>query len=155
MAKKRRTTKTKRRVGHPTLPMQRHFFFGHEGRYFDLQAIFDKLNAQYFGGKLRGYRIVWGRRRRGRPALAIVFGTIQEEDRLIRIHPLLDRPLVPRWFLEYIVYHEMLHAFVPDRYDRAGRRVIHHAGFLKREQKFRWFRRAQRWERENLGRFLR
>ena len=80
---------------------------------------------------------------------------IQEEDRIIRIHPLLDREFVPRWYLEYVVYHEMLHAFVPDKYDAEGRRIIHHAGFLKRERKFRHYHSAIAWEQENLGRFLR
>jgi len=98
---------------------------------------------------------VWGRRRRERPKGYIVFGSIQEEDRVIRIHPLLDRPFVPQWYIEYVVFHEMLHAFVPDRYDSAGRRVVHHEGFLRRERSFRHYRRSLEWEHENLGRFLR
>ena len=68
---------------------------------------------------------------------------------------MLDREFVPRWYIEYVVYHEMLHAFVPDKYDAAGRRVIHHEGFVKRERKFRHYQAAIQWEQENLGRFLR
>jgi hypothetical protein len=147
--------KPKRKLSRPLLPMQRQFSFGGEGRYFDLGAIFKKLNARYFRGRLRGYRIVWGRRRRLRPLNYMVFGTIQEEDRVIRIHPLLDQAWVPAWFLEYVVYHEMLHAVVPDEHDASGRRIVHHQGFLDRERRFRWFRRAQKWEEENLARFLR
>ena len=49
---------------------------------------------------------------------------------MIRIHPLLDRAFVPTWFLEYVVFHEMLHAMVPDRYDEQGRRLVHHDGFV-------------------------
>ena len=145
----------KRKVATPKLPMQRQFCFGERGRFFDLQAIFKKLNARYFNNRLRGYSIVWGRKRRQRPKDEIVFGTIQEEDRAIRIHPLLDRALVPTWFLEYVVYHEMCHAVVRDRYDRAGRRIIHHEKFYAREREFHWFRRAKEWEEENLARFLR
>jgi hypothetical protein len=135
--------------------MQRQFAFAEQGRYFNLRAVFNKLNASYFGNKLKGYTVVWGRRRKQRPRESIVFGTIQEEDRIIRIHPLLDRSFVPQWFLEYVMYHEMLHAVVPDRYDEQGRRQIHHEGFYERERKFRWFRRAKAWEQENLARFLR
>ncbi len=135
--------------------MQRQFSFGEQGRFFNLRDIFDKLNAQYFGNRLRDYVILWGRKRKQRPKDYIVFGTIQEEDRLIRIHPLLDRAFVPTWFLEYVVYHEMLHAVVPDIYDEAGRRIVHHDGFNKRERRFRWFNRAKAWEEENLARFLR
>ena len=125
-----------------------------QGRVFNLRVIFDKLNEAYFGNRLRRYSIVWGRRRKGRPRDQIVFGTIQEEDRIIRIHPLLDRQFIPTWFLEYVIYHEMCHAVVRDRYDSSGRRIVHHDGFFARERQYRWFRRAKNWEQENLGRFL-
>jgi hypothetical protein len=35
--------KTKRKVGHPKLPMQRHLNLQHEGKYFDLRENFDRL----------------------------------------------------------------------------------------------------------------
>jgi hypothetical protein len=146
---------TKRYATTPRASVQRQFEFSTEGRFFDLQEVFDKINAQYFGAKLRRYTITWGQKRRKKPETMIVFGSIQEEDRIIRIHPLLDREFVPRWYIEYVVFHEMLHAFVPDKYDSSGRRIVHHEGFLKREREFRFYRRAQEWERENLGRFLR
>ena len=145
----------KRKVAKPQLPMQRQFAFAEQGRIYNLRAIFNKLNAKYFRNKLRGYTVTWARRRKQRPRGSIVFGTIQEEDRIIRIHPLLDRAMVPQWFLEYVMYHEMLHAMVPDRVDGAGRRIIHHEEFYEKERKFHWFRRAKLWEQENLARFLR
>ena len=145
----------KRKVASPKLPLQRQFCFGERGRFYDLSAIFHKLNARYFNNRLRNYTIVWGRKRRQRPKDYIVFGTIQEEDRVIRIHPLLDRSMVPTWFVEYVIYHEMCHAVVRDQYDRAGRRIVHHERFYARERQFHWFRRAKEWEEENLARFLR
>jgi hypothetical protein len=155
-APKRKKPTLKRKACTPRFPLQRQFEFSEpgQGRYFNLRAIFDKMNERYFGNRLKRYQIVWGRRRPERPREIIVFGTIQEEDRIIRIHPLLDRVFVPAWFVEYVVYHEMLHAFVPDEYDSAGRRRVHHEKFLAREKKFHWFRRAKVWEQENLGRFL-
>jgi len=145
----------KRKIATPTLPMQRQFAFVEQGVYFNLRKIFDKLNAAYFRNRLKGYTIMWGRKRRQRPKGAIIFGTIQEDDRMIRIHPLLDRSFVPTWFIEYVVYHEMLHAVVPDRFDRSGRRLVHHERFNEKEREYRWFRRAKVWEEENLARFLR
>ena len=152
----RRATKTpKRKACTPRFPLQRQFDFEEaQGRFFNLRAIFDKLNARYFRNRIKAYRILWGRRRRERPRETVVFGTIQEEDRLIRIPPLLDRAFVPTWFLEYVVYHEMLHSVVADRYDAEGRRIVHHARFLEKERRFHWFRRAKVWEQENLARFL-
>ena len=145
----------KRKVSSPRLPMQRQFAFPEQGKFFNLRAIFDKLNAKYFRNRLRDYTIVWGRKRTGRPRDEIVFATIQEVDRMIRIHPLLDRAFVPTWFLEYVIYHEMCHAVVRDEYDSSGRRIVHHEKFWARERRFHWFKRAKAWEEENLARFLR
>src|ERR1700757_537927 len=111
----------KRKLSVKRLPVQRQLELSHEGQYFDLRALFDKLNAEYFNGALRGYTITWGRKRKLPPKEYFVFGTIQEEDRVIRIHPLLDAPFVPTWFLEYVIYHEMLHAVVPEEEDATGR----------------------------------
>jgi hypothetical protein len=135
--------------------IQRQFEFNTEGVHFDLREIFDRLNAKYFGNRLKRYHIMWGRRRKQRPQSYIVFGSIQEQDRVIRIHPLLDREFVPSWYIDYVVFHEMLHAFVPDKYDRSGRRIIHHEGFLAREREFTYYQRAVKWEQQNLARFLR
>lgn len=147
--------KRKRKVSHSKLPMQRSLPFAHEGRYFDLKTLFKRLNARHFRNALRGYTITWGRRRKARPKEYFVFGSIQEEDRIIRIHPLLDAPFVPQWFMEYVVYHEMLHAVVPDEEMGSGRRRVHTDEFMRREQAYPSYRRARRWEEENLGRFLR
>jgi hypothetical protein len=147
--------KTKRKIAHSKLPMQRLLPLQDEGRYFDLRAIFESLNEKHFRGRLRGYKVMWGRRRKQRPKEYFVFGTIQEEDRIIRINPLLDQPFVPLWFLKYILYHEMLHSVVPDESRSGGRRRVHTDEFNRREREFPNYRRARRWEEENLARFLR
>ena len=157
MPGRKTTSKTlKRKVCAPKFPLQRQFEFPEpsQGRYFNLREIFDKMNARYFRNRLKNYRIVWGKRRPQRPREYMVFGTIQEADRIIRLHPLLDRSFVPKWFVDYVVFHEMLHAFVPDEYDKSGRRSVHHEKFLEKEKRFHWFRRAKAWEQENLVRFL-
>jgi hypothetical protein len=147
--------KTKRKLAHPKLPMQRQLNLRHEGKYFDLRAIFDRLNGRHFRGRLRGYKVIWGRRRKHRPKEYFVFGTIQEDDRVIRINPLLDQPFVPLWFLQYVLYHEMLHSVIPDEPGNAGKRCVHTDQFNRREREFPGYRRARRWEEENLARFLR
>ncbi len=147
---------SKRKIAHPKAALQRLLPFNHEGKYFDLKTIFSRLNAQYFRRTpLRGYTIEWGRRRKLAPKEYFVFGTIQEEDRIIRIHPRLDAAFVPTWFLEYVIYHEMLHSVVPDEIGPTGRRRVHTAEFDRREREFYFYRRARRWEEENLARFLR
>ena len=146
---------TKRKLARPKLPMQRQLNLRHEGRYFDLRDVFDRINARHFRNRLRNYTVEWGRRRKQRPKAYFVFGTIQEEDRVIRINPSLDQPFVPMWFLEYVMYHEMLHSVVPDEVGPGGRRRIHTDEFYRREKEFPQYRRARRWEDENLARFFR
>ena len=153
MAKKKK--KTKQKLAHPKLPMQQQLNLRHEGTHFDLRAIFDDLNERFFRGRLRGYKVTWGRRRKHRPRENFIFGTIQEEDRLIRINAALDQPFVPCWFLRYVLYHEMLHSVVPDEALSRNRRRVHTAEFNRREREFPYDRRARRWEEENLSRFLR
>ena len=126
------------------------------GEVFDLQAIFDDLNARYFDRRIEA-RITWGQRpppgARKRKRNSIKMGSYSVEDRLIRLHPSLDRLFVPRFFLEWIVYHEMLH----QKHDIpvvGGRRQFHTPEFLLEEAAFENYDRARRWERENLNRLL-
>ncbi len=147
--------KTKRKLADPRLPLQGQLNRQEEGRHFDLRKIFENLNRRYFRGRLRNYEVKWGRRRKQRPKEYFIFGTIQEEDRIIRINPALDQSFVPLWFLQYVLYHEMLHSIVPDEALPGGRRRVHTEEFNRREQIFPNYTRARRWEEENLLKFLR
>lgn len=123
------------------------------GEIFDLQEVFDELNQRYFGSRIDA-RITWGPRSlRRRRRSSIKMGSYSVEDRLIRIHPSLDRQFVPRYFLEWIVYHEMLHQ-VHDIPVIAGRRQFHTPEFLAEERRFADYERARDWERRNLDRIL-
>jgi hypothetical protein len=108
-------------------------------------------------------RITWGKAagenahpasncRRTRTA-SLQLGSYSYEDRLIRIHRVLDRPGVPRYVVESVVYHELLHADLPP-VTRRGRRYFHTPEFRRRERQFRHFERADRWVRENLQQLL-
>ncbi|PYJ25666.1 MAG: hypothetical protein DME91_02735 [Verrucomicrobia bacterium] len=156
MARKtKKKKKTKRKLARPQLPMQRQLNLRDEETYFDLRPIFERINQRYFRGRLRDYKVVWSRRRKHRPRDHFVFGTIQEEDRVIRINRALNQPFVPLWFLQYVLYHEMLHSIVPDEIVSRGRRRVHTKEFNRRERQFPGYRRARHWEEENLSRFFR
>jgi hypothetical protein len=92
--------------------------------------------------------------RRGGRGRTIRFGSYIAEHDLIRIHPALDAPWVPRFFVESIVYHEMMHAVIPIAKDASGRRCIHSSEFRRREREFHAHGEALAWERENLPRLL-
>jgi hypothetical protein len=123
------------------------------GRHFDLKAIYDRLNDEYFGGKIEA-RITWGpalktRRRRH----SIKMGSFSVEDRIIRIHPSLDQPGVPPYFVAWIVFHEMLHG--KHEVTRVGgRRCFHTKEFLAEEKTFAHYQRAYAWEKRNIERLL-
>jgi predicted metal-dependent hydrolase len=124
------------------------------GRYHDLQAIYDRLNADRFGGALDA-RITWGpvtsRRQRRR---SIKMGSFAVEDRIIRIHPALDQSCVPDYFVAWIVFHEMLHGKHEVR-RKDGRRRFHTKEFLEEERTFSEYERAHAWEKANLDKLLR
>jgi hypothetical protein len=123
------------------------------GEIHDLREIYDELNARYFDGKIDAV-ITWGQRI-GRPRRrnSIKMGSYAVEDRLIRIHRSLDREFVPRFFVAWIVFHEMLHQ-VHDIRVKNGRREFHSKEFLADEAMYDRFDEAKNWERRHLDAIL-
>ncbi len=123
------------------------------GQCFDLKELFDELNRELFQDGVRA-RIGWGRQTSRRRRKSIRLGVYDHKAREIRVHPALDRPDVPRFFVEYIVFHEMLHQLFPsDRPD--GRNVHHPRAFRDRERAFPRYQAALAWEKEHLNQLLR
>lgn len=124
------------------------------GEIYDLQQIFDRLDAHYFGGRVDA-QITWGRNAaRGRSRRSIRLGSYCLEEKLIRIHPGLDNPRIPGFYVEWVVYHEMLHAVHPIPVIN-GRRRFHTDAFRADEQRFEHYRWAEAWERRNIALLLR
>lgn len=109
------------------------------GEVFDLQELLDEINREFFDSAL-STRITWGRKhpsRRGRRrSRSLQFGSWDESQDLIRIHPSLDDPRVPRSFLRYLVHHELCHAACPPLRTPGGGRKIHHPQFKALEARF-------------------
>jgi hypothetical protein len=125
------------------------------GRHHDLMSLFDDVNGRYFDGAVNAL-ITWGKR----PTTStperktIKLGSYSAVDRLIRVHPSLDRKWVPRYFVAYIVYHEMLHHVIPGSRG-LGRVNLHPPEFKERERHFRHFERSIEWEKRHVTRLLR
>lgn len=94
-------------------------------------AIYSSLNEEYFDGSL-SVDITWGRRQTRGVYRKRRLGSYDAAGSLIRIHPALDKPAVPRFFIEYIVYHEMLHAAIGIRVKTADAQYT--AGILNSER---------------------
>lgn len=124
-----------------------------QGAHHNLKAIFDELNAEYFEGGIEA-RITWGprtRRKAGRESIKL--GSYSVEEQLIRIHPVLDAADVPRFFIAWIIYHEMLHE-VHDMPIVDGRRVYHTPEFRRAEARFEHYAEAVLWERTQVHKLL-
>jgi hypothetical protein len=122
------------------------------GRHFDLEVIYHELNQTYFANGVQA-RITWSRRPPQRARTSIRFGSYCARDRLIRIHRLLDQPFVPRYVIESVIFHEMLHQLIPRR--RAhGRWCVHPPEFRQHERRFPHYQQAEQWQRQHLARLL-
>lgn len=128
-----------------------------QGCALDLRELVDDLNRRYFEGRL-AVDVTWGRAasgacRRGRSS-SLQLGSYSYEDNLIRIHRVLDDPGVPRYVVEAVVHHELLHADMPPEIHN-GRRFFHTPEFRQRERQFRMLGRANAWIQEHLPELLR
>jgi hypothetical protein len=135
---------------------RRHIPLHTSGKHHDLLRILDEVNARYFGSTMRPL-ISWGTRTRpasGGKRKTIRLGSYSPVDRLVRVNPALDRAWVPRYFVAFIVYHELLHHYYPATLG-GNRRALHPPEFLERERQFRNYERAIAWEKTHQARLLR
>ena len=126
------------------------------GRNYDLRDMLNEVNAAHFDGKVEAY-ISWGKMPRKIQRRSIRFGSYSPRDKVIRIHPLLDQDFVPRYFVRYIVFHEMLHAHLGIAESESGRRSIHPPEFKRMERAYPDYERAVAWieNPKNMQRLLR
>jgi len=101
-----------------------------QGRTYDLEAVFEELNARFFHGLLARPQMTWSRDH-ARNHL----GHYDPAHNAIVVSRIFDHPLVPRYAVDYIVYHEMLHLKHPVKL-RGSRRCVHSAEFQAEEKLF-------------------
>jgi hypothetical protein len=109
------------------------------GRVYDLEKLFARLNRRHFEGAIDKPVLTWSRRR-----ARSILGHHDAAHDTITISKLLDSPDVPEWFVEYILFHEMLHIKHPARLIN-GRRYYHTAAFRAEEQRYPGYAQAQEW----------
>jgi len=121
----------------------------HKGDYYDLDEIFDSLNFWFFGGKLPKPVLTWSVKKTWR--------TLAHHDathETIVVSKSLDSRAVPRFVVEYIVYHEMLHIHHPTVHHN-GRRYNHTPAFRNDEKKFPRYEEAEEWIEQSVGKLKR
>ena len=118
----------------------------------DLLKSFDRVNRDFFAGHVCG-GIGWKQ-------FPLVESTIQAqcvlEERFIRVNPILDDVRVPLWYLDFVVYHEMLHLHHgPQQFSATGYGYPHSIRFQCMEVKHPNYTKAVDFERNKLGAVIR
>ena len=109
------------------------------GTYHNLERLFARLNRRHFAGELEKPTLTWSPRRTRR-----ILGHHDPVHNTIVISKTLDAADVPEWFVEYILYHEMLHIKHPARLVN-GRRLYHTKAFRAEEERYPLYGEAQEW----------
>jgi len=101
-----------------------------EGRYFNLDEIFDRLNLIWFQNKLPRPLIGWSLRKSYSR-----LGFYSYDKKLLVISRIFDARKVPVPVVEFLMYHEMLHIFLQPK-EQNGRRQVHGPEFRRMEKQF-------------------
>lgn len=117
---------------------------GARGDVYDLEEIFRHLNQIYFDQTIPTPVLTWSARKTFR-----ILGHHDAAHETIVVSKSLDAPKVPKYVVEFVVYHEMLHIYFPTIH-RDGRRYNHTAAFRRRERQFAFFEAAETWIARNV-----
>ncbi len=103
---------------------------GVQGTHYNLEEVFDALNGRFFHGLLGRPLLTWSSHSARRS-----LGHYDSAHNTIVISRIFDRPNTPRFAMEYLLFHEMLHLMHPVKV-RAGRRCVHGREFRADEKLF-------------------
>ena len=111
------------------------------GHYYHLEEIFDDLNRRFFHGLMGRPQLTWSQNH-ARSSL----GHYDPAHNAIVISRVFDHPRVPRYAVDYILFHEMLHLKHPVKL-RGSRRCVHSREFHEEEKLFPELERARKFLR--------
>ena len=130
--------RTRRRVAALRGARGRRVKLGPRGSVYDLAPMFTRLNRHYFGARLHRPRLGWSSR-----TWRAQFGCFDPALDQIVMNRWLDRPSVPRYAVEYVLFHEMLHVKHPLRAARCGIEA-HSLKFRMEEKRYANYDRARK-----------
>jgi len=108
------------------------------GHRFNLEEIFDELNTLYFHGLLGKPQLTWSLSD-SRSSL----GHYDPAHNTIVVSRIFDRESIPRFALEYLLFHEMLHLKHPVKL-RGSKRCVHPPEFQAEEKSFPHYEQAKK-----------
>jgi hypothetical protein len=101
-----------------------------KGETYDLDEVFESVNTRFFHGLLGRPLLTWSEH----PAKRCL-GHYDAAHNTIMVSRIFDRKTTPRYAVEYLMYHEMLHLKHPVKV-KAGRRCVHSRDFKAEENMF-------------------
>lgn len=101
-----------------------------QGAVYDLDEVFETLNTRFFFGLLARPQMSWSSERARN-----MLGHYDPAHNAIVVSRIFDHPRVPRYAIEYLVYHEMLHLKHPVKL-KGSRRCVHGREFHQDEKLF-------------------
>jgi hypothetical protein len=104
-----------------------------------LPSLATDIHRSYFF-KVPPLPVRWGQQI-SRKRRSIRLGSYNHQTAEIRIHPILNSPQVPAFFIQSVIHHEYLHHVLGPHHNRR---------FHAAERRFAYYREAQEWIRLNL-----
>lgn len=117
-----------------------------KGNVYDLEEIFSDVNKRYFGDMMPRPVLTWSSQKTYH-----ILGHHDATHNQITISQSLDSPETPRYIVEYVMFHEMLHIAHPAK-NINGRRYHHTAEFKRDEKRFAFYEKAESWIQRNVNR---
>jgi hypothetical protein len=108
-----------------------------KGETYDLNEIFDRVNAAYFDGRVKRPKLFWSRSLTRRK-----FGHYDWVGDAVMISRTLDSAKAPEFVVDFIMYHELLHKVHGLRWS-GGKQYAHTAAFYRDEKKFKQYDQAE------------
>ncbi len=119
-----------------------------KGCRWDLKEVFDSLNEKYFCNRLSSF-LRWGCASSKTSYQSTRKDNAGKTVHCITIAGIYNHPSVPRFAIESIMYHEMLHIHIPPRKEN-DRTITHGKDFKMLERSFPHYPEWRKWERETL-----
>lgn len=108
--------------------------------YYDIEALASEVHRDYFRDEAL-LPIRWGQQINRKKRRSIRLGSYDHRTTEIRIHPSLNSPSVPRYFIQSIIHHEYLHHVLGPNHNRR---------FHAHERRYRFHRESKLWLKRNL-----
>ena len=109
-----------------------------QGIIHSLDQSFNRVNQEYFQGRLAPPHLIWSSRLTYRK-----FGHYQWDINTVMVSQTLDNHQIPGFVVDYVMYHELLHKKLQTRKVN-NRRYSHTKKFREEEQKFIKFEEAKK-----------